>query len=284
MRTETSPSESTNAPEEIGILDVLIILSSRIRLILALSILGAAIGWLLTLRTPESFISTSTLNVETMGFNDKSPKFKSEVIASTINTNAAFRKLASMDSAISISATMNPKDRLVVLNTSAPTSEAALQLNEKALQELFSITIPQGSKTEQLRKILSDEKVRLASIEKTLRETEKNLKSEAKNSIGVYQTLLSIKMERELAVAKLQEDLEGLTRNNIIQAPTVSSAAQNNKKFLKILIGLLAGGFLSLIIVFVLHTIKTLISEKDEKEKIYRIARNLGFKNTIDPS
>lgn len=284
MRTETSPSESTNAPDEIGILDVLIILSSRIRLILALSILGAAIGWLLTLRASESFISTSTLNVETMGFNDKSPKFKSEVIASTINTNAAFRKLASMDSAISISATMNPKDRLVVLNTSAPTSEAALQLNEEALQELFSITIPQGSKTEQLRKILSDEKSRLASIEKTLRETEKNLKSEAKNSISVYQTLLSIKMERELAVAKLQENLEGLTRNNIIQAPTVSSAIQNNKKFLKILIGLLAGGFLSLIIVFFLHTIKVLISEKEEKEKIDRIASNLGFKNKINPS
>lgn len=278
MNTKISSSESTNPSDEIGILDVLIIVSSRIKMILALSILGAVIGWGLTLRTSESFISTSTLNVEI------TPKLRSEVIASTINTNATFRKLANTGNSTTISASVNPKDRLLVVSTSAPTSEAALQLNEKALQELFAITVPQGSKAEQLRKILKDEKERLASLQKTLREIEKNLKSETKNSVNVYQTLSSVKMEQELAVAKLQEELEGLTPSNIVQAPAILSAGQNNKKTLKILAGLLAGGFVSLIIVFALHALKTLFSEKDEKEKIYRIASNLGFKNKIKPS
>lgn len=218
MNTKISSSESTNPSDEIGILDVLIILSSRIKMILALSILGAVIGWGLTLRTSESFISTSTLNVEI------TPKLRSEVIASTINTNATFRKLANTGNSTTISASVNPKDRLLVVSTSAPTSEAALQLNEKALQELFAITVPQGSKAEQLRKILKDEKERLASLQKTLREIEKNLKSETKNSVNVYQTLSSVKMEQELAVAKLQEELEGLTPSNIVQAPAILSA------------------------------------------------------------
>ncbi len=72
MTPHISPAENSPPEKEIDLLDILVIISARIKFIVLLTLLGAFIGWLTTFGIPKLFNSTSALNVEAFKQDEKS--------------------------------------------------------------------------------------------------------------------------------------------------------------------------------------------------------------------
>jgi hypothetical protein len=281
MTTHISPAENSPSEKEIDLLDILVIISARIKFIVLLTLLGAFIGWLTTLGIPKPFNSTSTLNVEAFKQDEKYPKFKSEVIVSLINNNQEFKELTQdgrFGDFSKITPSVSAKDRLLIITTSASAPSKAVELNEKVLETVYRLTAAQGTKATQLDSIIESEKNRLAQISQTLLDVEKSKSARSEIDARLINNLLNYKLERELSIARLQDELEGVTENNIIQAPSVPTHPTPGKEKLNIAIYAGIGLFIALFFTFFQLFISSMRNTPENKEKIDTIAKNIGLK------
>lgn len=281
MNTSPQPSTSVDSDKDIDLLDLLVLLSSKIKIFLALGILGAAMGWLWSQSTPVVYTSTSTLNVEALRVTEKISKFKTEVIASLVNSNQEFRDLLkdeSLGTHTSISTSISPKDRLLIISTTASTPLQAQQLNARVLEKIYKLTAAQGKKAAYINTLIANEKNRVSQITQIIHSLEAKNKAPNDNEEKIIENLSRYKIERELSIADLQDSLEGIAAKDVVQAPNLPSNPTDKKLIIKISIGSIAGFLIALILVLMQHAIRTQLSDKSVKEKWENIARNIGFK------
>lgn len=249
MPPHISPEENSLSEKEIDLHDILKIITARINSIVLLTLLGAFIGWLSTFSIPPLFNSASILNVEASKQDGKYPKFTSEVIFSLINNSQEFKELTQGgrfgDFAI-ITPSVSAKDRLLIITASASTPSKAVELNEKVLETVYRLTAAKGTKAAQLGSMIESEKNRLAQISQTLLDVDKSESTQSGIDVRLVNNLLNYKLERELSIARLQDDLEGVTENNIIQAPSVPTHPAPGNEKLKIAIYAGIGLFIAL--------------------------------------
>jgi len=260
MSPHISPAENSPSEKEIDLHDIFGIITSRINLIIFLTLFGAFIGWLSTFGVPQLFNSTSTLNVEAFKQEGKYPEFTSEVIVSLINNSQEFKELT-QDSRFGdfskITPSVNAKDRFLIITASASTPSKAAELNEKVLETVYRLTAAQGTKATQLGSMIESEKNRLAQISQTLLDVDKSESTQSEIDVRLINNLLNYKLERELSIARLQDDLEGVTENNIIQAPSVPTHPAPGNEKLKIAIYAGIGLFIALFYIFLQFFMKS---------------------------
>lgn len=281
MTPHIFPTENSPPEKEIDLLDILVIISARIKLIVFLTFLGAFIGWLTTFGIPKLFNSTSTLNVEAFKQDEKYPKFKSEIIASLINNNQEFKELTQggrFGDFARITPSVSTKDRLLIITTSASAPSKAVELNEKVLETVYRLTAAQGTKAAQLDSIIESEKNRLEQISQTLLDVEKSKSARSEIDVRLINNLLNYKLERELNIARLQDELEGVTENNIIQAPSAPTHPTPAKEILNVAIYAGIGLFIAFFFTFLQFFIKSMRNASKNNEKIAIIAKNIGLR------
>ena len=269
MPRHISPTEDSLS-ERINLLYILSPITSKIKLILLLTLLGAFIGWLTTFSTPKLFNSTSTLNVEAFKKNEKYPKFKSEAIFSLIHSNQEFKDLTQGDrfgDFAKITPSVSKKDRSLIITTTASTPFKAVELNEKVLETIYRLTSAQGENAAQINSMVESGKSRLAQISQTLLDVEKSTSARNEIDARLINNLLNYKLDRELSISRLQDELEGVTERNIIQAPSLPKKAASGDEKLKVAIYTGIGLFISLFITLLQFFMKSMQSTSGNKEK-----------------
>lgn len=281
-RDATSPN-TPNIDAEIDFLDILIIISRQFKLILLCTVLGAAIGWLWAYTQPVIYNSTSSLNVEFLRQNEKTPRFKSEVIASLVNLNQEFRDLLHTDdwgAHASITASVNPKDRLVIITTSSETPQRSHELNELVLKKIYAYTIPQGKKYEYAQAIIENEKLRIGHIEAAVRKL-KTQENSTKDTEGkIIENLLDYKIDRELNIIRLYEFIEGITSDNVIQTPNIPSQPADIKKRTKTILSALCGMVIAALWALISHFVRIRYSDLYSQKKLKTIVKNMDYKSS----
>ncbi|MDR2327899.1 MAG: hypothetical protein LBE51_21180 [Acidovorax sp.] len=273
-------SENTNPDADIDLLDVLVIISSQFKLILLCAILGAFIAWILAYAQATIYSSISSLNVEALKQDEKSPKFKSEVIASLVNVNQDFRDLLQEEwgEHASITASVSPRDRLLIITTTSSSPSRSQKLNELVLEKIYAYTMSQSQKHEYVRTLIDNEKNRIVQIEAAAR----NLKAKENSNKDIEEeiigNLLRYKTDREINIIRLQESIEGITRNNVIQAPNLPTQPAGTKTSIKIILGAIGGMVLALPWILILHFIRMQSLDKKTQEKWKLVAKNIGYK------
>lgn len=259
-------------------MDLLLILSANLKTLVLLPLLGVffALGWI-AWQTNQTKIYTSntTLFVETPTATGEVPKLRSEVVVSHINSGNEFASLAKNNQ--SISASFSPKDRLVSVLASASSPEEAQALNHTVLKRLYEMTAPKGSEAGRLHKLLKNEQERLSEVHALLRDASPATKDSAVN-VRTYGELLEIASAREFAIAKIESELSGLSTSNIVMGPTFPATAQPVKKLMPLLAGLIGGGFLALLWIFVQHALTTLRKDPESRQKLNQIKANIGWR------
>lgn len=283
ISSQTISSENQNNSEEINLLDLLIIITSHIKLIIILPLVGAFIGWLLTTPPVAIYQSISTLNVEVLRADEKIPKFRTEVIASLINSNQEFQNLIK-DNYLNgngiVTAVVDHKNRLLKIISNAPTAHDAQRLNERVLEKLYITTTPKGSQADMIKLIISEEKKRLLGVEKTIQELEKQNSLKESSGNKIISDLLNFKLDRELNISKLEIAAQGLTHDDLIQPPSLATEVSIPavKKYMKLLAGMAIGFFIALLFAFAKHAFQSASSDIKTKEKLKIISNNLGIK------
>lgn len=90
--------------------------------------------------------------------------------------------------------------------------------------------------------------------------------------------LLRYKTDREINIIRLQESIEGITRNNVIQAPNLPTQPAGTKTSIKIILGAIGGMVLALPWILILHFIRMQSLDKKTQEKWKLVAKNIGYK------
>ena len=283
MPSQTISSENQDNSEEISLLDFLIIITSHIKLIIFLPLVGAFIGWLLTTPPTSIYQSTSTLNVEVLRADEKNPKFRAEVIASLINSNQDFQELIKdnyLNEEGVVTATVDPKNRLLKITSNAPTAHDAQNLNERILEKLYVTTTPKGPQAEKLRFIISEEKKRILEVEKTIQELEKQNGFKESSGNKIISDLLNFKLDRELNISKLEVAAQGLTSDDLIQPPSLATEVSfpAAKKYMRLWAGMAIGFVIALFLAFAKHAFQSASSDIKTREKWKIISNNLGIK------
>lgn len=282
MTAASSKTKEFTEDNDIDLLDVLVIISSKIKIIIFLTLLGAAIGWLWAQMTPVVYNSTSSLNIEVLKTEEKTPQFKTEVIASLANSNQKFHDLLKNETwgkGATIAASTNPKDRLLIITTSATTPAKAKLLNEQVLENIYELTKATGAKAEQINAAIRDEQKRLEQIKQTIDSLERGKSTPENIESATFNKLLSYQTDREINLGKLQEYLKGIDENNIIQAPSLPESSLDRKMRTKISIGAVSGLFLALLLTFARYSINMHFLDEKNKKKCELIAKNLGLRS-----
>ena len=275
-----NPDTQAHAPqseEEIDLMDLLLILSENLKSLILLPVLGLLLAsgfiyW--KLQSPKSYVSTSSIFVEAP---NGASKVRAEVLVSAINTGDTFKDIAAKG--VSINASLGHTDRFVNITATASSPSEVQSSNQAVLEKLFQITVLPEAEVQRLQTLLSNEQQRLTEAQKLIAETTLSHKS-SPEAIQSYSALLELASNREFAINKIQNQLSGLSMQDVVQAPTLPTTAQPIKKAIPLLAGFIGGGFLALLWIFVRHALSTVRTDPVQRQKWSQIKSNLGLKDS----
>lgn len=279
MTPPLTNSASDTQDEEIDILDLFVILSEHLKTLIVLPLLGLLIAGGFVLwqsQKPKVYVSTSSIAVEKPVARDERPRIRPEVVASLINTGQAFTDFR--DASMQVSASLGRQDRLLNITVTATTPESAQTSNQSVLEKLFEITALSGPEAERLQNLLQSERARLTEIQKMIAEAKLSSQT-TPDAIRAYGELLNLASNREFAIAKIEQELAGLSIKDVVQMPTLPTAPQSTRKAIPLLAGFIGGGFIALLWIFMRHALRGAQNDPTQRTKLDQLKANLGFKS-----
>lgn len=279
MTPPLTNSASDTQDEEIDILDLFVILSEHLKTLIVLPLLGLLIAGGFVLwqsQKPKVYVSTSSIAVEKPVARDERPRIRPEVVASLINTGQAFTDFR--DASMQVSASLGRQDRLLNITVTATTPESAQTSNQSVLEKLFEITALSGPEAERLQNLLQSERVRLTEIQKMIAEAKLSSQT-TPDAIRAHGELLNLASNREFAIAKIEQELAGLSIKDVVQMPTLPTAPQSTRKAIPLLAGFIGGGFIALLWIFMRHALRGAQNDPTQRTKLDQLKANLGFKS-----
>lgn len=273
-----TPSPETTHTDEIDLMDLLLILSEHLKALILFPVIGLLIaGGFIFWQSQKAprYVSDSSIFVETPTSQIEKPKLRAEVLIGMINTGDPFKTLAT-DGTV-IQASLGRTDRLVNISVTASSQQVAQSVNQSVLEKIFEISKPSGDEAERLQMLLENEKQRLNEVRKLITETSLTSQS-SPESIQAYGELLELASKREFTIDKIQAQLSGLNPQDIVRAPTVATPTANGKKLRTLTTGLIGGGFIALLWIFVRHAMASIRQDPQQAKKWALIKSNLGFK------
>lgn len=281
--------------EEVGLLDMLVVLVQNAKLLVlgpllaSVVVFGGAYFW------PKTFESTSILAVEKAGMDNS----VTAVYVSSLMTSASILDPIAHDLRLTehrtveearrllltrVKPSVGRQDKLLTLVTEGSSPERARELNEAILSAIYAQTLPRGNDLIRMQKrltverqLLNDSNALLATLARQIsRGGEKG-----ENVARSYSELLKGQSERQALVQSLEARLEGLSSADLVQAPTTPERAARPKKVLVAIMAALAVGIGLCIWVFVRQAWRNAEADPVTAQKLAIVRGSFGRKARV---
>jgi hypothetical protein len=177
--------------------------------------------------------------------------------------------------------------KLFTLTVSGDSPQQAQATAKALLKQIYVQSRPRGSNKTRLEVQLVGAKQRLEEAQRTslglLGVLERGLKSDAAlKSTGSdvaksYNDLLAVLAGTQAQVVSIELQLEGMSDEQLLQAPSLPEKPVSQKKAMKAAIAALATGFALLLFVFIRQGLRSAGADPESAAKLAAIRRALGF-------
>ena len=277
---------ASDAGDDISLLDLLLTVSQNIKLII-LGPLAAglcALGVAFTL--PATYESVAILPTDinsTLGLG----AVLDPVVVKLDLAKGKPPDLARLALRDRIKFAQDKQTKLYTLTVSGDSPQQAQATAKALLASTFEFLRPRGSAKGRIELRLQQAKATLADAKSAtsglLSILERGFKPEfAAKATGTelprgYADLLNFVTSSNAAVMALERELEGMSDEQLLQAPSLPEKPVSQKKAMKATIAALATGFALLLFVFIRQGLRTAGADPESAAKLAAIRRALGF-------
>ena len=286
MTMDTSPLPSP-AEDEISLLDLLLTVSQNIKLL----ILGPLAAGLCALGV--SFALPATYESVAILPSDISSTLRLASVLDPVVVSQDLAKGKSVEQArlaldARIKTAVGKQDKLMTLTVTGDTPGQAQATAKALLSQSFEQLRPRGSNKTRVERQLAQARERLEDAQKAsnglLALLERGYKADtaALRAAGTelprgYADLLTFVTTSQAAVFSLEQQLEGITNEQLLQAPSLPEKPVSQKKAMVATLAALGTGFVLLLWVFVRSGLRAAGADPQSAAKLAAIRRALGF-------
>ena len=274
---------------EISLLDLLVVVAENLKLL----ILGPFAAGLLALgiafTLPQSYVSQAILALPTPTPTQAATMMVSSIVLDRVVESMKLStgqpiQLASNTLANQIKATVG-KDGLLHLDVSAPSAIQAQAIANAVIDSWLISTVPSGDDRADLEKRLSYAKLAFDSttrfVEHFTPKDSASLNNAPLLDQGSPPTIMAVELQaRYLSeVLSTSRSLKGLSRDIVMQPPTLPTEHVPTKKGLFATLSALAAGFALLLWVFMRQAWRNAVLDPQAAPKLARLRAALGWHN-----
>jgi hypothetical protein len=286
MTMDTSPLPSP-AEDEISLLDLLVTVSENIKLL----ILGPLAAGLCALGV--SFALPATYDSVAILPSDISSTLRLASVLDPVVVSQGLAQGKSVEQARlalngRIKTAVGKQDKLMTLTVSGDSPAQAQATAKALLAQSFEQLRPRGSNKTRVERQLAQARERLEDAQKasngllTLLERGYKADSAVLRSVGTelprgYADLLTFVTTSQAAVVSLEQQLEGMTNEQLLQTPSLPEKPVSQKKAMIATLAALGTGFALLLWVFVRSSLRAAGADPVSAAKLAAIRRALGL-------
>ena len=283
--------QSFSPEDEISLLDLLLTVSENIKLLIfgplaaGLCVLGVSFA------LPATYESVAILPSEAAGINLNStlrlPLVLDPVVVSQGLAKGKTVEQARLALDGRIKTAVGKQDKFLTLTVSGESPSQAQAIAKALLAQIYEQNRPRGSNKTRLEAQLVSAKQRLADAQRTsvglLSILERGIKSDiALKSTGSdvsksYTDLLAVLAGMQSQVVSIELQLEGMTDEQLLQAPSLPEKPVSQKKAMMATVAALGTGFVLLLWVFVRSSLRAAGADPVSAAKLAAIRRALGL-------
>ena len=275
-----------DAEDEISLLDLLLTVSQNIKLLILGPLAAGLCALGVTFTLPATYESVAILPTD-INSTLRLAAVLDPVVVKLDLTKGKTPEQARLDLSGRIKFAQDKQTKVYTLTVSGDSPQQA-QATAKALLKLsYEQNRPRGSNKTRLEVQLVGAKQRLEEAQRTsvalLGVLERGFKSDsALKSTGSdvsksYTDLLAVLAGMHSQVVTLELQLEGMSDEQLLQAPSLPEKPVSQKKAMKAAIAALATGFALLLFVFIRQGLRTAGADPESAAKLAAIRRALGF-------
>ena len=277
--------------DEISLLDLLVTVSENIKLLILGPLAAGLCALGVSFALPATYESVAILPSEAAGINLSStlrlPSVLDPVVVSQGLAKGKTVEQARLALDGRIKTAVGKQDKLLTLTVSGDTPGQAQATAKALLAQIYEQNRPRGSNKTRLEAQLVSAKQRLADAQRTsvglLSILERGIKSDiALKSTGSdvsksYTDLLAVLAGMQSQVVSIELQLEGMTDEQLLQAPSLPEKPVSQKKAMMATVAALGTGFVLLLWVFVRSSLRAAGADPVSAAKLAAIRRALGL-------
>ena len=274
------------AEDEISLLDLLLTVSQNIKLLILGPLAAGLCALGVTFALPATYEIVAILPTD-INCTLRLAAVLDPVVVKLDLDKGKSPEQARLDLSGRIKFAQDKQTKLYTLTVSGDSPQQAQATAKALLKQSYEQNRPRGSNKTRLEVQLVGAKQRLEEAQRTsvglLGVLERGLKSEAAlKSTGTdvsksYTDLLSVLAGMQAQVVSLELQLEGMSDEQLLQAPSLPEKPVRQKKAMKATIAALATGFALLLFVFIRQGLRTAGADPESAAKLAAIRRALGF-------
>lgn len=277
---------SASADDEISLLDLLLTVSQNIKLLILGPLAAGLCALGITFALPDTYESVAILPSD-IGSTLRLATVLDPVITKLDLAKGKPPEQARLALSGRIKFAQDKQTKLFTLTVSGDSPQQAQATAKAVLTSTYEFIRPRGISKERLelklqhaKETLADAKAATAGLLSIL---ERGYKPEsAVRAAGTelprgYADLLNFVTNSYATVLSLEKELEGLTDEQLLQAPSLPEKPVSQKKALTATIAALATGFALLLFVFIRQGLRTAGADPASAAKLAAIRRALGF-------
>lgn len=277
--------------DEISLLDLLVTVSENIKLLILGPLAAGLCALGVSFALPATYESVAILPSEAAGINLNStlrlPLVLDPVVVSQGLAKGKTVEQARLALDGRIKTAVGKQNKFLTLTVSGESPSQAQAIAKALLAQIYEQNRPRGSNKTRLEAQLVSAKQRLADAQRTsvglLGILERGIKSDiALKSTGSdvsksYTDLLAVLDSMQSQVVSIEQQLEGMTDEQLLQAPSLPEKPVSQKKAMMATVAALGTGFVLLLWVFVRSSLRAAGTDPVSAAKLAAIRRALGL-------
>ena len=283
---ENSAPTSAAEDDEISLLDLLLTVSQNIKLLILGPLAAGLCALGITFTLPATYESVAMLPSD-IGSTLRLAAVLDPVVAKLDLAKGLTPEQARLALSRRIKFAQDKQTKLFTLTVSGDSPQQAQATTKALLMSTYEFMRPRGRAKEllevrlvQAKSSLADAKAATAGMLSIL---ERGFNPEfAAKTTGTelprgYADLLNFVTSSNASVMALERELEGMSDEQLLQAPSLPEKPVSQKKALTATIAALATGFALLLFVFIRQGLRTAGADPESAAKLAAIRRALGF-------
>jgi uncharacterized protein involved in exopolysaccharide biosynthesis len=274
-------NDQSDAIEEPGLLDMLVVLVENLKLLIIGPVLVGAIALGISFLLPKTFQSIAVIQADqgTASLMMTAPVLDPVIGALGLAKDTSIEE-ARDDLRDDVKAVVGRTDKLLTLTVSARTPLQAQAIANALIQKAFEESRPKAGVLMRLKTQLGEAEARLRNAQDASAGVLKRLESNGSTATGVemakgYADLLSATGAAQSQISALEAQIEGLSPAQIVQPPTLPEKATRPKKVMIAAGATLATGLFLLLFIFVRHAFRKSTVSTNTQAKLMRIRHAL---------
>ena len=275
--------------DEISLLDLLVTVSENIKLLILGPLAAGLCALGVSFTLPATYESVAILPSEAAGINStlRLPSVLDPVVVSLGLAKGKTVEQARLALDGRIKTVVGKQDKLLTLTVSGESPQQAQAIAKALLTQIYEQNRPRGNNKTRLEAQLVSAKQRLADAQRTSVgllgilergiKSDVGLKSSGSDVSKSYTDLLAVLAGMQSQVVSIELQLEGLTNDQLLQAPSLPEKPVSQKKAMKATVAALGTGFALLLWVFVRSSLRAAGADPASAAKLAAIRRALGF-------